>query len=326
MEKIPTSEATGREYGYETSAYGYAPGNTDHDTATTQDPGDTLYRAETGKTWVEAAETGDQIIILKYIRTEPPAPDDPEAPVTGSYKVVHMYYLRNNTGDHFEGRSGIGTVERALSNTTYTSEDVERIPTCAANQRVYVYDSCAYGHVIGDTANDQPTVQDPGDTLYQADPEMEWVRATETGDQIIILKYYRRVNSGGGRPGSGSDSGTEPGPEPTEPTPETPANPVPETPPDPTPEQPSLPDPNAPDSPDRVTITEDGVPTTYVRVWDPEAGEYIYLPEGEVPLWGIFLPKTGDMSKSPLWALLAMGSLGILWTLWSRKPGDEEDR
>ena len=326
VEKIPTSEATGREYGYETSAYGYAPGNTDHDTATTQDPGDTLYRAETGKTWVEAAETGDQIIILKYIRTEPPAPDDPEAPVTGSYKVVHMYYLRNNTGDHFEGRSGIGTVERALSNTTYTSEDVERIPTCAANQRVYVYDSCAYGHVIGDTANDQPTVQDPGDTLYQADPEMEWVRATETGDQIIILKYYRRVNSGGGRPGSGSDSGTEPGPEPTEPTPETPANPVPETPPDPTPEQPSLPDPNAPDSPDRVTITEDGVPTTYVRVWDPEAGEYIYLPEGEVPLWGIFLPKTGDMSKSPLWALLAMGSLGILWTLWSRKPGDEEDR
>ncbi len=326
VEKIPTSEATGREYGYETSAYGYAPGNTDHDTATTQDPGDTLYRAETGKTWVEAAETGDQIIILKYIRTEPPAPDDPEAPVTGSYKVVHMYYLRNNTGDHFEGRSGIGTVERALSDATYTSEDVERIPTCAANQRVYVYDSCAYGHVIGDTANDQPTVQDPGDTLYQADPEMEWVRATETGDQIIILKYYRRVNSGGGRPGSGSDSGTEPGPEPTEPTPETPANPVPETPPDPTPEQPSLPDPNAPDSPDRVTITEDGVPTTYVRVWDPEAGEYIYLPEGEVPLWGIFLPKTGDMSKSPLWALLAMGSLGILWTLWSRKPGDEEDR
>lgn len=326
VEKIPTSEATGREYGYETSAYGYAPGNMDNDTATTQDPGDTLYRAETGKTWVEAAETGDQIMILKYIRTEPSAPDDPEAPVTGSYKVVHMYYLRNNTGDHFEGRSGIGTVERTLSDATYTSEDVEKIPTCPANQRVYVYDSCAYGHVTGDIANDQPTVQDPGDTLYQADPEMEWVRATETGDQIIILKYYRRVNSGGGRPGSGSDSGTEPGPEPTEPTPETPANPVPETPPDPTPEQPSLPDPNDPDSPDRVTITEDGVPTTYVKVWDPEAGEYIYLPEGEVPLWGLFLPKTGDMSKSPLWALLAMGSLGILWTLWSRKPGNEEDR
>lgn len=323
VEKIPTSEATGREYGYETSAYGCAPGNTDNDTATTQDPGETLYRAEPGKTWVEAAETGDQIIILKYIRTEPPAP---EIPTDGSYKVVHMYYLRNNTGDHFEGRSGIGTVEKELSDTVYTSEDVEKIPTCAANQRVYVYDSCAYGHVIGDTANDQPTVQDPGDTLYQADPGMEWVRATETGNQIIILKYYRRVNSGGGRPGSGSDSGTEPGPEPTEPTPETPANPVPETPPEPTPEQPSLPDPNAPDSPDRVTITEDGVPTTYVKVWDPETGEYIYLPEGEVPLWGLFLPKTGDMSKSPLWALLAMGSLGILWTLWSRKPGNEEDR
>ena len=83
---------------------------------------------------VYATEEGDQIIILRYVREEPetPPPDIPENPATGTYKVVHTYYLRDNTGDHFEGRSGITTVKANLDDQIYRDDSVEKLPVSEA--------------------------------------------------------------------------------------------------------------------------------------------------------------------------------------------------
>lgn len=106
-------------------------------------------------------------------------------------------------------------------------------------------------------------------------------------------------------------------------TPEDPENPgTPENPPAPeSPEEPAppaepdypteLPDPNDPDSPEEITIWEDGVPTTYIKVWDPEEEEWEYIPEDEVPLdrrWPDN-PKTGDSRRLELWLALSAAAL-----------------
>lgn len=86
------------------------------------------------------------------------------------------------------------------------------------------------------------------------------------------------------------------------------------------PEQPNLPDPGDPDSPDTITIVEDGVPKTYIKIWDPENEEWVYIPEEDVPLNNLEIPETGD--SSALWAALAAGSLLGLYTLksiWSKR-------
>ncbi len=46
----------------------------------------------------------------------------------------------------------------------------------------------------------------------------------------------------------------------------------------------TTPDPRIPDSPDVITIDDEGVPRTYVKVWDPEAENWNYIPEEDVPL------------------------------------------
>ena len=69
-----------------------------------------------------------------------------------------------------------------------------------------------------------------------------------------------------------------------------------------------LPDPNVPGSPDSVTIMEDDVPRTYIKVWNPETEEFVYLPEDEVPLSSM-LPKTGDPFKRDLWRMMFILSL-----------------
>lgn len=69
-----------------------------------------------------------------------------------------------------------------------------------------------------------------------------------------------------------------------------------------------LPDPNAPGSPDSITIMEDDVPRTYIKVWDPETEEFVYLPEDEVPLASM-LPQTGDPFKEDVWRIMFIFSL-----------------
>ena len=72
-----------------------------------------------------------------------------------------------------------------------------------------------------------------------------------------------------------------------------------------------LPYPVTADSPDEITILEDGVPTTYVKMWDPETEEFIYIPEDEVPLTSAEpeepigdAPATGD--NAPVTAMLLL--------------------
>ena len=90
---------------------------------------------------------------------------------------------------------------------------------------------------------------------------------------------------------------------------------------------PELPDPNEPDSPDTVTILEDDVPTTYVKVPDPEnEEEFVYIPEDDVPLFGFEIPETGDSGRTVLWAALSAVSLTgiVVLSLPSRKKEEEE--
>ena len=68
-----------------------------------------------------------------------------------------------------------------------------------------------------------------------------------------------------------------------------------------------LPDPNSPDAPETITILEDGVPTTYRKVWNPEAGMWVYILDEDVPL----VPNTGDYGVFP-WLLLSVLSFAGL--------------
>lgn len=68
-----------------------------------------------------------------------------------------------------------------------------------------------------------------------------------------------------------------------------------------------LPDPNDPSSPELITIWEEGVPKHYRKVWNPERGEWEYIPEDDIPLTGLGLPKTGDTSAP--WGLINILSL-----------------
>nr|WP_326153175.1 DUF5979 domain-containing protein [uncultured Oscillibacter sp.] len=91
----------------------------------------------------------------------------------------------------------------------------------------------------------------------------------------------------------------------------------PETPPDrPT----ELPDPNDPDSPDTITIWDDGVPKTYIRVWDPEEGEWVYIPDNEVPL----IPMTEDTLRTAPWIMVCLSSLAGLCAFLLKKRPEEE--
>ncbi|NBH72645.1 hypothetical protein D3Z51_11550 [Clostridiaceae bacterium] len=113
-------------------------------------------------------------------------------------------------------------------------------------------------------------------------------------------------DSGGGGGGGGSDPKDPTPPEPTETSPEAPAEEAEK------PQLPSypeeLPDPNDPGSPESVTILENGVPRTYLKMWDPEKQEFMYIPEDEIPL-AFMLPPTGDHFRRILWAVLCGISL-----------------
>ncbi|MCI8877568.1 MAG: hypothetical protein HFF78_01145 [Oscillospiraceae bacterium] len=106
--------------------------------------------------------------------------------------------------------------------------------------------------------------------------------------------------------------------------PEEPEEPTePETPDEP--ERPQLPDPNDPDSPETVTITEDDVPTTYVKVWDPETEEFMYIPEDEVPLFGFETPETGDNSQTVLLGgVCALALAGIVVLAVTKRRNKKE--
>ena len=155
----------------------------------------------------------------------------------------------------------------------------------------------------------------------------------EGAEEILFTNRYRRPSSGGGKPSGGGGSNPQPGPgtDPSpDPTPENPDTPTPENPenPQPTPDTPALPDPNDPNSPPTVTIEENGVPRTYVKVWDPVNEEFIYIPEEDVPLFGL-LPKTGEEERRRrlgVILVMSLAGIGTLMTMeeWRRRKRERE--
>ena len=312
------------------------------------------YRPDNNWTSIEGTEEGDQIIILRYYRQ---LNDEEEA---GHYHVVHEYYVReagesisdetdsvtDDVADSWEEDTGsmegdtedegdvsdrfAGTLDRndgyvytfvgrtdmeqvsAPLGSIHVSESVTKEPYYL--DEAYQYIDAGYG--IRDIAHDS----------YTCEPAMQWASSTEDGDEVIILRYYRGGSDpdepdgpGSTPPGGGGKHHRDPGPDPTPP-----ATTAPQETTEPTEENPGypteLPDPNDPNSPDRITIWENGVPKTYVKVWNPETGTWQYILEEEVPLGWQDLPKTGDKSRNILWMTLFIGSIvGILWLIAARR-------
>ena len=132
---------------------------------------------------VEATEDGTQIIIIRYIQEETPVVK------AGSYKVVHEYYHRTSAGDKLEGKREIETVsvKDPSADRLYTANDHAKLPEFqpkdAEGPYLYTYDeNPAYGRM--------------DESGYKADDAMTGVKATEAGDQIIILRYYREGTPG----------------------------------------------------------------------------------------------------------------------------------
>ncbi len=82
-----------------------------------------------------------------------------------------------------------------------------------------------------------------------------------------------------------------------------------------------MPNPNDQGGPNKVTFEG----KTYVKVWDEELEEWVYLPEEEVPLSGQEVPQTGDESKLWLWGLLSLAALAGLAFVLLKKPGQKQD-
>ncbi len=93
------------------------------------------------------------------------------------------------------------------------------------------------------------------------------------------------------------------------------------------------PDPNEPDSPEEITIVEEDVPQTYIKTWDPENEEYVYIPEEPTPLAPItptplarldYTPKTDDPNHPWFWFGLCFTSILGIGLLKPRKKHNDE--
>ena len=67
---------------------------------------------------------------------------------------------------------------------------------------------------------------------------------------------------------------------------------------------------------------KDGVPLTYVKVWNSVTKQWMYILENEIPMYG--LPKVGDGITSALWALLFAGAFGGACTVKALHIRDKE--
>ena len=203
----------------------------------------------------------------------------------------------------FEGARAVETLSAPLGSPHKDTEVKKQgswRPENSQTQYPYAYKDAVYGSA-------------GVDGRYNYVSNMEWAASTEEGDEIIILRYIRgdgveipetpeEPDPPGGGGGGGGGHDPDPTPPPVEPE-------IPEEPELPT----ELPDPNDPNSPDRITILENGVPRTYVKVWDPDILQWIYIPEEEVPMWGS-VPGTGDESGLGFLVVLAVGSMcGLAW-------------
>lgn len=274
------------------------------------------YECNRSQEWAASTEEGNEVIILRYFRqTEP-------LPVIVSYKVVHEYYVQDSEGKKtLVGTSDIRGITDASADESYDERNVDREPVFRDN--TYTYFDCGYGTV---------SEKDYGEIEGK-----QYVRATVSGEEIIILRYVRTEEpktpenppnnppDNPSKPKKNSSRDPEPPSEPPKTPAETPGAPeetpetapgipetfpeITETPPE-IPDYPTrLPDPNDPNSPDEITIMEDGVPLTYIKKWDPEKEEWVYILDDETPLAAMDLPKTGDSRRIAFWTALAAASL-----------------
>ncbi len=302
-------------------------------------PGTNAIPETEGDLETEGIPEGDKMAPAAFRTVSEPLEGQADAAFGGTLVNTDEYVYT------FEGRTDIEHISAPLDGR-YTKADVEEklvyTPDGSQEAENYTYYNVGYGR--------------KADTGYECISNKQWAAATEQGEEIIILRYYRQ----------GEDEPEEPD-VPDKPKPEEPNDPKPEEPNDPKPEEPStdpsqpkpslpsgggggggstptpttapspdavptpapiveevtepandpdsLPDPNAPNSPERITIWEGGVPKTYVKVWDSQNNEWVYLPESQVPLIGRMMPKTGDHSKTGLWALLFLGASGSICLL-----------
>ena len=95
------------------------------------------------------------------------------------------------------------------------------------------------------------------------------------------------------------------------------------------------PDPNEPDSPEEITIMEEDVPQTYIKTWDPENEEYVYIPEEPTPLAPMTptptplarldtTPKTDDPNHPWFWLGICLASALGIGLLKPRKKQEDE--
>lgn len=251
----------------------------------------------------------------------------------GAYNVVHEYYVNEVLPENYEGRSVI-TLEKGALDEVVTAEGVDH--QTEFEKRQYEYVSAAYG--IGERKPDFAEEATPGDDEnadegiaansetsgdaevdskeqngvqwkpvddYQEEADKANAVVKKDGDEVVILKYVRTTD-----PDDPEDPPKDP---------EDPKDPPkdPETPPD-------LPDPNDPESPPTITITDDDVPRTYVRVWDSEKEEWVYLPEDEVPLAGRTSAKTADGMAPVFWMFMAGLSVAGVGVFRYNKKKKEE--
>lgn len=263
----------------------------------------------------------------------------------GAYNIVHEYYVNEISPENFEGRSSITIKNDAVGNEMTAEKllaknivepELTFTPTegpSKGNTNTYKYtyqsDQNAYGtgsrdgeigSVSGNNVNADEGIAPASATRVENgdnkglegtdwkpvnnyEEEAGKVNAVvkKDGDEIIILKYVRTTKP---------DDPKDPPKDPDDPK-------DPETPPD-------LPDPNDPDSPPTVTITDDDVPRTYVRVWDPKKEEWVYLPEDEVPLAGRTSPTTADGMAPVFWMFMTgLSVAGVGAFRYSKKKKEE---
>lgn len=148
------------------------------------------YKPEPGKDHVTTTEEVGQIIILRYVREKQPE---------GKYNVIHVYYRRDEEGDHWEGVSGVQSLEGELG-IKYTGERVEKEysfkPAGAEWPYLYTWDKRPqYGVLekVNNTGGYNPSGDEFAGNGLVYRPNNAWKAATgtEEGNQIIILRYYR---------------------------------------------------------------------------------------------------------------------------------------
>lgn len=244
-----------------------------------------------------------------------------------AYRYIHEYYVKKADGSYqHEGRSAITTVRGRSKGEIYQAGNIRK--DTSHNGVEYIHFDESYGWVTPLSPESSVNVKEdtearsaqnapPFSSEYQGilsegtgtantdtgtrqiayAPVAGWTESRVTTDarELIILRYYR-----------------QPSADPPDDPPDTPNNP---------PKLTELPDPNDPGSSEEITIWEDGVPKTYIKIWQPEEEEWVYIPAEDVPLGQT--PKTGDPNSTGLWMLLALCSLTGLGML-ALRPGRKE--